>query len=693
MYSFANASTIYVSQKNGNDNQYNGFAPEFDGFVTGPFKTLGRALHAVYELRVTGIERPITILLTDDYYLDDTVIVGNMRDRHDICDCYAGDGVKIASYGKRKRIIGGIKVTGWQKDTFNGAECFSAVLPAKKDGSAQDVPDLFVNGKRYCRTRYPKEGEPLLKALDTEVNRAGIGLFDSSKWFVADKKDLENIPDVENTTVNFFHYWVDEHSPVESYDRETGKLVLKNASRFAITTQYEPEENTSALRYCLENVPCTFGSAGEWYFDRESSKIYFVPAEKEMRPEEVEAYIPTVLKMFSVLGTPGNHIKDVRFENLEFFCTSSRYVSRQIRNNDVPGCYEITGEGGYASDIQSVCWASGAVSFLYADRCLVQNCVFHGTGLHGVEITEGCHGIRIEDNEMFDLGAGGVRIFGSPDTEDETGITGGHVIRHNDISRCGRCFAAGCGILVCHSSENEISENTISYLDYTGISVGWVWGYEKSMTYGNRICRNHIHHIGMGKLSDMGGIYLLGKQHGTVVSENLIHDVNSAHYGGWGLYTDEGSSFITLEKNVVYGTKCECYHQHYGSQNVISGNIFISGKEGCVRVSRREIHAGTHFERNIFVTLGDTEVFGKDGCFTPVSSRDNLFWNADGKEPVIYKGMTLSEWQKKTGFEEGSIVCDPLIKDLAQHDFTLAEDSPAYRLGFEKLTGVPKNTK
>ncbi len=153
------------------------------------------------ELRVTGVERPITIFLTDDYYLNETVTVGNMRDRRDSCDRYAGDGVKIASYGGRKRIIGGVKITGWQRDTLNGASCFSAVLPAKKDGSEWDVSDLFVNGSRYSRTRYPKEGEPLLKALDTEVNRSG--LFDSSKWFVADKKDPENIPDVENTAVNF----------------------------------------------------------------------------------------------------------------------------------------------------------------------------------------------------------------------------------------------------------------------------------------------------------------------------------------------------------------------------------------------------------------------------------------------------------------------------------------------------------
>ena len=89
------------------------------------------------------------------------------------------------------------------------------------------------------------------------------------------------------------------------------------------------------------------------------------------------------------------------------------------------------------------------------------------------------------------------------------------------------------GILSMHSFGNTLSHNHIYDLYYTGISCGWVWGYADSVSKNNRIEKNHIHDLGHGLLSDMGGIYTLGVQPGTVLRGNLIHDVEKANYGGW----------------------------------------------------------------------------------------------------------------------------------------------------------------
>ena len=192
---------------------------------------------------------------------------------------------------------------------------------------------------------------------------------------------------------------------------------------------------------------------------------------------------------------------------------------------------------------------------------------------------------------------------------------------------------------------------------------------------------NHIHHIGMGKLSDMGGIYLLGRQPGTVVRGNHIHDVMSSHYGGNGIYADEGTSFVTFENNLVYRCKTAPYTQHTGSQNLIRNNIFAFGGVCLIHNSfKDDTHIAFLLEHNILLTNGEP-------VYTPLvggqhSSR-NLMWDISGGSPVMCAGPEvngLEEWQRVFGRDEDSMVADPGFADAENGDFTLPEDSPFFAL-------------
>lgn len=658
MFHHHNATTLYVSPSVGEDRAYNGLSATPDSFGNGPLKTIDKALVAVRQMRNAGNRRPLRIALTEDVYLDHPIELADSL-------------VTLTSCGGRHRLIGGVRVTGWKRDRFNGVDCLSAVLPTRN--IPWDFTDFVVNGQYAAAPRFPKSGT--LRALDTEDNRTD--LFASSRWFIANPADLADVQGIEDALVNYLHFWIDEQSPVESYDPQTGKLVMQYASRFAISTQYEPSEDTSALRYYLTNIPTMFGQPNEWYLDRKTGTVYYVPADDTITPDTIDAYAPTVDHLINVTAD------DVSIERLELFCTKADYVSR------IEHCTETDPDGAspdvaYASDGQSVCAAPGAIRFDHVKRSRLTDCYLHHVGIHAVEIRPGCDGVRIERNEMADIAGGGVKLIGGKFGCDERQVTAHCIVRGNHIHHLGRRFAAGCGVLVCHASDNEIADNEIHHLEYTGISVGWVWGYADSSTFGNLIRGNHIHHIGVGRLSDMGGIYLLGNQPGTVVCENRIHDVTSAHYGGWGIYADEGSGYITFERNVVYNTKCESFHMHYGCHNVVRNNVFAFG-QGCIRISLEEMHDGVLFENNILLTNG-APIYGDLNQPQSMEATRNLIWDMTGTV-TIGKTYDLDTWQTMLGKDRGSLVADPAFTDPTAFDFTLPADSPAMSVGFEPLTG------
>lgn len=600
--------------------------------------------------------------------------------------------VRYAAYpGEVPVVDGGQRVTGWRLETVNGRTAWLAELPDVKAGTWA-FRQLFVNNQRRARPRLPKTGFYWMEDVPgvTLPTMWGAGSQDA---FICREGDVQAWRNLVDAEVVVLHYWIEERFPIAAFDAATRLVKLGRTSRGPLSDDFHDRY----AKYYVDNVFEALREPGEWYLDRSAGTLYYLPLPGE-DPEHTVVVAPRLLQLVVLDGDPENgaFVDNVHFEGIEFRNTDWRYPGEDGTPALRAAVYPQGSEPrvAYAAAGQAANDVLGIVSLYGARGCALEDCRIANGGWCGVDLGPGCAENRVVGCELTDLGAGGVRINGA-DISDPTVLrTGGNRITDNHIHACGRVFHSAVGVLSMLSDRNVISHNHIHDLYYTGISVGWRWGYAESLVRDNVVEKNHIHDIGQGWLSDMGGIYTLGVQPGTVVRGNRIHDIVKSSYGGWAIYLDEGSSHIVVEDNICYRASENLLNLHYGHDNIVRNNIFAYGGDGLVSYARIEERVGFVIERNILVSAGKPLFLAAFGPGTRrIVSDLNVLWDVSGQEPIAdYTGfyrpsgdiLGLAVW-RALGHDRHSVVADPKFRDLAAFDFTLAPDSPALALGFRPL--------
>ena len=378
--------------------------------------------------------------------------------------------------------------------------------------------------------------------------------------------------------------------------------------------------------------------------------------------EEVNVIAPVLENFITLKGDAlaNDYVEHINFEGLSFKYCHYKIPPTGSEPNQA------------AALLNSAIYAEGARNIVFS-KIEVSN-----TGQHAIWFGKGCNGNLVEQSYLHNLGGGGIYLGDFKPlkgAEHTTNID----LTSNIIQTGGQEFPSAVGIWVGHSANNSISHNDISDMFYTGISVGWIWGYKPSLAKNNTISFNRIHHIGWDLLSDMAGIYTLGKSPGTVVSNNVVHDIHAYSYGGWGLYADEGSTDIIFENNLVYNTKTGGFQQNYGEANLVENNIFAFAKKYQMQCTVAEKHSSFTFRNNI--VLFKQGMVAK-GAWDTVNAKvdDNIYWNISDNH-YDFNGKDFEEW-KKLDFDTRSFLEDPEFTDPENFDFSFKSNKATKKIGF-----------
>jgi Right handed beta helix region len=448
--------------------------------------------------------------------------------------------------------------------------------------------------------------------------------------------------DLAGVVVTLWHSWEITKHRISRIDSKGNMVYLSDDSPWAIL------EFGDVQRYQLDNVPGLADPAGTWY--RGHGWIYYQPAAgQDMNRVTLTASGPA--QVATIQGA-----QNITLRNIQFSFSGVSLDPGSFKSNQA------------ASPVDA------AIIIDDAKDVHLQHVTISHTSGYAIWFRRNCQNSSIEANLMEDLGAGGVRIG-----ETAAGPVPGHettniLVDNNIIRHGGRLYPSAVGVLIGNSGGNRVTHNEIHDLYYSGISVGWKWDYSASPAVNNIIESNHVHLIGQQQLADMAGIYTLGESAGTVVRGNIIHDVTGypGGAGAWGIYADQGSSGIVFENNLVFRTTSGGFHENFGKDNVVRGNVLAFGQDGQVELTKSEAHRSLTFSGNVVISDG-APFFRGDWQKAIADIDGNTYFDISGKTPT-WVGQNFAGW-KQLGFDRNSTLADPGILDASAGDFRLKSGS------------------
>jgi hypothetical protein len=469
------------------------------------------------------------VLRAGTYYLASTLILTGADSGQ------PGTPVTYTSYPRERAIVsGGMPVTGFvQIDAARNV--WRAHVPVGTTSR-----QLYVDGARALRAR--TTGGFAAGSVTTQAPATGYTTNDThfATWQHPAGVELVWTGVPHNTgNGNASKNWTESRCGVASV---SGNQVLIDQPCFTHASAREV-----LLPTYFENDPSFLDAPGEFYLDGAAGTLDYIPLPGQ-DPNRVKVIIPLLETLLRAEGTAASPVHDLVFSGLVFAHGTWRGP------DDAAGFPEIQANV-YLGATGASTKVPANVVFQGSTGIQVENSVFVHLGGAGLSFEAGSHSNRVVGNQFTDISSAAISLADVSDSSltDPATITSDITVSNNFIHDVGVEYHGAVGLLVLFTKGTILSNNQLSSLPYSGISVGFHHTNQPSSLSDTQILNNLIFDV-VKVVWDGGGIYDLGAQgpsleHGLLVQGNVVH---TQHHTNHLAYTDDGSQYVTLRGNAFY---------------------------------------------------------------------------------------------------------------------------------------------
>ncbi len=515
-----------------------------------PDSSLADAVRKAREMRRLGQATEVTIRLSEGTYQ----LYEPLRLRPE------DSGLMIE--GRNAIISGGMAITNWKRQ----GKLYVADVP-DFNGRPIDFRQLWINGQKADRARDVQDFEQMHRIRTYDKKHQVL-------W--VPKVAVEKIQKAPYPEMVLHEMWCTSNLRIKSIEIQGDSAALRFHQPEA-KLQFEhpwPSPMTPDTKhpspFYLTNAKELLDTPGEWYHDIRQHKLYYMPRKDERIQEAIVPVLETLIDIIGSAERPVRHItiKGIQFSHTGWLRPSEKghvplqagmYLTEAYKLRpqiDRPNNHKLDNQGWLGR-------ADAAVELRHTEDINFENCRFEHLGGSGLDYITGCKGGMTSQCTFTDIAMNGY-VCGSfsPEglethlpyqptdfrevcTKQEVGNCHFYNVSNEDWG----CLAIAAGYV----SGINIHHNTIHDVSYSAISLGWGWNRDLVCMKDNMVHANLIYHYAQ-HMYDCAGIYTLGNQPGTMITENVVRDIAKPSYvhdpeHWFYLYTDEGSSNITLKNN------------------------------------------------------------------------------------------------------------------------------------------------